>query len=108
MNSVPPPSSGDHLVYEVDTDIHYSIEVMAELAGVSTQTVVHYQEQGFIRPSSRDEGNAELFDVEFLRQLRRIEHLRATYEMNDTGLKLMLDLLHEIECLREEKRQLYR
>lgn len=108
MNSVPTPSSGDHLVYEVESDIFYSIEVIAELAGVSTQTVVHYQEQGFFRHSSLDEGNAEMFDVEFLRQLRRIEHLRTTCEMNDTGLKLMLDLLHEIECLREESRQMRR
>jgi hypothetical protein len=28
--------------------------------------------------------------------------------MNDAGLKLMLDLLHEIECLREEHRQMHR
>jgi hypothetical protein len=28
--------------------------------------------------------------------------------MNDAGLKLMLDLLHEIECLREQLRQMHR
>lgn len=108
MNSVPLHSSGDSLVYDAETDIHYSIEVIAELAGINPQTVLHYQEQGFIRPTAGDEGNAKLFDVGFLRQLRLIEHLRATLEINDTGLKLMLELLHEIECLREERRQLLR
>lgn len=108
MNSVPPHSSGDSLVYDADTDIHYSIEVIAELAGVNPQTVLQYQEQGFIRPAAREGRNTKLYDVEFLRQLRLIEHLRTTFEMNDTGLKLTLDLLHEIEFLREERRQLLR
>jgi hypothetical protein len=46
-----------------------------------------------------------LFDAETLRRLRRIEHLRSTCGVNDAGLKLMLDLLHEVECLREERRR---
>jgi hypothetical protein len=28
--------------------------------------------------------------------------------LNDVGLKLVLDLLHEVECLREERRQMLR
>jgi DNA-binding transcriptional MerR regulator len=108
MNSDPSPSSRDLPVYDEETDTYYSIEVIANLAGVNPQTVLHYQEQGFIRPATRDAGEAALFDVECLRQLRRIEHLRATCEMNDAGLKLILDLLHEIECLREERRQMLR
>lgn len=56
----------------------------------------------------RSAGETPLFDVECLRQLRRIEHLRTSCEVNDTGLKLILDLLHETECLREERRQMLR
>lgn len=108
MNSDPPPPSRDLPVYDAETDIFYSIDVIADLAGVNPQTVLHYQEQGFIRPAARDDGDAALFDVECLRQLRRITHLRATCEMNDTGLKLVLDLLHETECLRKERRQMLR
>jgi MerR family transcriptional regulator/heat shock protein HspR len=108
MNSDPSPPSRDLPVYDAESDTSYSIEVIAKLAGVNPQTVLHYQEQGFIRPDASDAGDAGLFDVECLRQLRRIEHLRATCEMNDAGLKLILDLLHETECLREERRQLLR
>lgn len=108
MNSDPSPPSRDLPVYDEETDTRYSIEVIADLAGVNPQTVLHYQEQGFIRPAARDAGEAAWFDVESLRQLRRIAHLRATCEMNDAGLKLILDLLREIECLREERRQLLR
>ena len=108
MNSESSQPSRDLPVYDGESDTYYSIEVIADLAGVNPQTVLHYQEQGFIRPAARDAGDAALFDVECLRQLRRIEHLRATCEINDTGLKLILDLLHEIECLREERRQILR
>lgn len=108
MNSESAHPSGDLPVYDAETDTCYSIEVIAELAGVNTQTVLHYQEQGFIRPAIHDAGEDALFDAECLRQLRRIGHLRATCEMNDAGLKLMLDLMHEIECLREEQRQMLR
>lgn len=108
MNSDPSLPSRDLPVYDEETDTFYSIDVIANLAGVSPQTVLHYQEQGFIRPAARDAGESVLFDVESLRLLRRIAHLRATCEMNDAGLKLILDLLHEIECLREERRQMLR
>ncbi len=109
MTSDPSPPAGDSPVYHVETDTRYSIEVIAELAGVHPKTVLHYQEQGFIRPTTTDTpGETALFDIECLRQLRRIEHLRATCQVNDTGLKLILDLLHEIECLREERRQQHR
>jgi len=105
MNSDPSPDAANLPIYGEEPDARYSIEVIAELAGVNPRTVLHYQARGFIRPVSRDATDAALFDAECLRQLRRIEHLRATCETNDAGLKLILDLLHEVECLREERRQ---
>lgn len=108
MNADPSQPSHDLPVYDEEIDIRYSLAVIAELAGVHPRTVLRYQEQGLIRPAARDaEGNA-FFDVDGLRQLRRIAHLRATCEMNGAGLKLMLDLLREIEGLREERRQMLR
>jgi len=104
-----PPSSADQLpVFDEETDLLYSIDVIAELSGIDPQTILYYQEQGFIRPTTPAALDDALFDAECLRQLRRIQHLRSTCEVNDTGLKLILDLLHETECLREERRQLRR
>jgi MerR family transcriptional regulator/heat shock protein HspR len=105
MKSDPSPQAVDLPVYGDEPDASYSIEVIAELAGVDTRTILHYQEKGFIRPVAPESGEPALFDAECLRQLRRIEHLRATCGMNDAGLKLILDLLHEVECLRQERRQ---
>ncbi len=73
----------------------YTLEVLAEITGVTTQTIVQYQEHGLIRPE---------FDDETIRALRRIEHLRETCEMNLAGLKLLTDLFNEVEQLREELR----
>lgn len=92
-------------VYGEESDVTYSIEMIAELAGVDSRTVLHYQESGFIRPvTTPDEEQAPLFDDECLRELRRIEHLRSTCAVNDAGLKLILDLLHEVEILRQDRR----
>ncbi len=73
----------------------YTLQVLAEITGVTTQTIVQYQEHGLIRPE---------FDDETIRALRRIEHLRESCEMNLAGLKLLTGLLNEVEQLREELR----
>jgi DNA-binding transcriptional MerR regulator len=78
-------------------EVSYSLEIVSELTGVSTQTIVQYQEHGLIQPA---------LDDETIRALRRIEHLRETCEMNLSGLKLLTQLLEEVERLRSELRGL--
>ncbi|KAF0178886.1 MAG: hypothetical protein FD161_1645 [Limisphaerales bacterium] len=89
---------------EPDTDATYTLDVIASLTGVTSQTVLHYQEQGLISPAAGHEPDAGQFDAEALRTLRRIEHLRSTCEVNESGLKLILELMDEIERLRAELR----
>lgn len=81
------------------TSTIYSLEVVAEITGVSTQTLLEYQEHGIIRTE---------FDDDTIRTLRRIEHLRETCEMNLAGLKLLTRTLDEVEQLREALRLLQR
>jgi DNA-binding transcriptional MerR regulator len=73
----------------------YTLEILAEITGISTQTIVQYQEHGILRSE---------FDDDALRTLRRIEHLRETCEMNLTGVKLLNHLLTEVEELRRQQR----
>ncbi len=73
----------------------YTLEVLAQLTGLSTQVLVSYQEHGIIQPQ---------YDDDTVRRLRRIEHLRESCEMNLEGLRLMARLLDEVERLREELR----
>lgn len=81
--------------------IRYTLEVLAEITGISAKTILHYQEHGLIHPLG---GGGSLFDDEAVRTLHRIEHLRDTCGLNLNGLKLLTDLLDEIEQLRAELR----
>jgi MerR family transcriptional regulator/heat shock protein HspR len=49
-------------------------------------------------------GSARTFDDEALRALRRIEHLRETCGVNETGLRLMMKLMDELDRLRASNR----
>ena len=104
MNTPAKKKSTDLPVFEPDTDATYTLELVAELTGVSSQTILHYQEQGLISPVAPGDSDAHRFDTEALRTLRRLEHLRASCQMNVSGLKLMLNLLDEVERLHAELR----
>ena len=73
----------------------YTLEIIAEITGVSTRTLLEYQEHGLIQPE---------FDDDTIRTLRRIEHLQETCEMNLAGLKMLTRALSEVEELREALR----
>ena len=75
----------------------YSLDILAEITGVSTQTILEYQEHGLIRPE---------LDEDSLRVLRRIEHLRESCQVNFAGLKVLTSLLEKVEQLNEELRML--
>jgi DNA-binding transcriptional MerR regulator len=79
----------------------YSLDILAELTGVSTQTILQYHEHGLIRATHKE--NLQFTD-EDVRTLRRIERLRELCETNLAGLKIMTQLLDEVERLREELR----
>lgn len=82
----------------------YTLDIIATACGISSQTVVHYHEQGLLSPASQDDSGTDLYDDECLHRLRRIEHLRETYELQTAALRLTLDLMDEVERLRTELR----
>ena len=96
-----PQQDESRTAFDPEAEAVYSLEVVAELACVSIQTVRHYHEIGVISPTTE----ALEFNTEGLRQLRRIEHLRQGYELSESGLRLVLDLLHQVEQLHQELRQ---
>ncbi len=84
-------------LYDPDEHGTYSLEIVAKITGVSSQTIILYQENGLL-PSSVE------LDDEAVHTLRRIEHLRQTCEANLSGLKLILDLMDQIERLQIQLR----
>jgi len=90
--------------YESDVQAVYTLEVVAELTGVSSSRIVHYQEHGWIAPCPDSLPNDPRFDDKAIHALRRIDYLRTTCGVNESGLKLLLGLLDEVERLRAELR----
>lgn len=87
-----PPSENDLPLYDPEEQTTYTLDIVAEITGVSSQTILHYQEHGLI-------GKTDL-DDETVHTLRRIEHLRQTCETNLSGLKLIIDLMGQVEELK--------
>jgi DNA-binding transcriptional MerR regulator len=83
-----------------DAAAPYTLEIVAALSGVASQTILHYREEGLLCAIPESPAEAPCFDDEALRTLRRIEHLRATCDANLPALKLILQLLDEIDTLR--------
>ncbi|OAI57259.1 hypothetical protein AYO49_02415 [Verrucomicrobiaceae bacterium SCGC AG-212-N21] len=83
----------------------YSLEILSEITGVSQQMILQYQEHGLIRSAPHGEAN---FTDDTVRSLHRIEHLREICETNLAGLKLLTQLLDEVEHLRAELRAMRR
>ncbi len=91
--------SADSPSYEPTPDASYSLDVIAKITGVETQTILHYQGHGFI--ANPEQGH---YDDSTLRVLRRIDYLQTHYEMSLSGIKLLLTLMEEVERLQRELR----
>ena len=77
---------------DADGETEYTLEGVAGITGISTRTILLYQEYGLIPQSG--------YDDEAIRTLRRIEHLRRTCEANLAGVRMILELVEEVELLR--------
>lgn len=89
-------------LYEPDADATYQLDIAAKLTGISSETILHYQEFGLIHFS----GNGHEFDDETLHTIGRIEHLRSSCEANLSGVKRILELMNQVEQLQRELRTL--
>ena len=83
---------------------HYAIEAVAEITHVSRRLIVVYCQHGLVSPVAQPDQSEWLFDEEAIHRLRHIEHLRSEYGMNMAGVRMILDMLSELEQLREEVR----
>lgn len=84
----------------------FGISVAARLIGISPRVLRSYEEADLIYPY-RTEGNTRLYSERDIRKLRVIHYLNKEKEVNLTGIKVILDLLDNINSAvfyeREEK-----
>ena len=93
-------------VFEPAAGSIYSIEQAAHLAGVPRRAIAVYFRYGLVSPAADPDVGGWYFDDEGIRTLRQIERLRTSLGMSLTAVKLVLELSHEVERLREEVRLL--
>ena len=82
----------------------YTIEAMADLAQVPRRLIVLYYKHGLVSPAKKSPDSGRYFDDRAIHVVRRIEYLRRACGLNLTGIKLMMNLMKEVERLREEVR----
>ena len=92
-------------IYEPDPGMMYDIETVAQITHVPRHQIIVYYKHGLISPLMDPEAGGWFFNDEAIRLLRQIEELRAAFEVNMQGTRLILGLLNEIERLREELRR---
>ena len=89
---------------EHSMDAIYTIEAIADLAQVPRRLIVLYYKHGLVVPAEKSPDRGWYFDDQAVHVVRRIEYLRRVYGMNLRGIKLMMNLMKEVERLREEVR----
>lgn len=86
---------------------YYSLEIVAELTGLSRARVRAYERVGLVRPSVV-QGQTRLYGTGDLARLRRLRRLSDDLGLNAAGVEVVARLLDEMESLRAEVRALRR
>jgi hypothetical protein len=91
-------------VFRPKPDVLYSLDEAARLAGVPRRSVLAYCRAGLVRPVVQPPYGVMEFTEESIYTIRRIEHLRTVHGLDLTLLKVLFDLVEEVEHLRAEVR----
>lgn len=91
-------------VFQPRPETLYPLETIAHLAGVERRTVLVYCRHGMIHAIHRDPDDAGCFTDEAVHTIRRIEQLRATHDINLTGVRIILELIQRVDQLEDELR----
>jgi DNA-binding transcriptional MerR regulator len=89
--------------FEPDTETLHTLDSAARLAQLPRHTVLVYIKEGLLSPLT-ERGGGYYFDDEMIRTLRWLGHLHEHHGINLTGIRMIVDLLREVDRLREEVR----
>ena len=95
-------------LFEPAPDALYTIDALAEIVDVPRRTILVYCSQGLVSPVTDPAEAGYRFNNDALRAIRSIEALRKTFNTNLSGIRMILDLMREVERLRSELRWLRR
>ena len=91
-------------LFQPTPDVLYSLDVAEHLSGVSRHSILVYCNAGLVRPVLQPPHGIMAFTEEAIYAIRRIEYYRNLGQSDLSRLKLVFDLLDEVERLRSELR----
>ena len=88
----------------ISPDPHHihPLEVVIRMTGSSRRKIIFYCRKGIVCPVAEE--TEWFFDEDAVMRLRHIEMLRQQHRMNWAAIHTIVNLLEEVESLREELR----
>ena len=83
----------------------YDVRTAAEYTAVDPEGIRTYCREGLVRAIEYKENGEPLLDEDGIYWLRRIQDLRNEMRLDGPGLRIVLDLMQEVERLRQELRR---
>jgi DNA-binding transcriptional MerR regulator len=93
-------------VINPETGKLYDVRTAAEYTAVDPDGIRAYLREGLVRAISYKDDGEPLFDEDGIYWLRRIQSLRTEMRLEGPGLRIVLDLMQEVERLRQKLRRL--
>jgi DNA-binding transcriptional MerR regulator len=90
--------------FEPDSEAVYTIEAAAHLAHTGRRRILVYYKHGLVSPVVSPECGGYYFNDEGIRALRRLEYLQSDRGINLAGTRIIVELLDEVDRLRDEVR----
>ena len=87
-------------LFEPDSGLVYSIDVVERLTQVPRRKILVYCRHRLVSPAADPELGGYCFSSDAILALRWIECLHGTHGVNFAGIKLILDLADEVQRLR--------
>lgn len=89
------------IIADYSTDEALTLQAICEICGVTPDIIQTFIEYGVIYPDETGSGEW-VFRVIHLQRVKRAIRLQRDLELNLAGAALVLDLLDEVESLREQ------
>jgi MerR HTH family regulatory protein len=93
-------------LFEPSPGTAYPIEQLSQLAGIPRRRILIYCKERLVTPMANPDMEGYWFDAKTLRTLKQIEELRSICGEPLAGVKVILDLMREVQRLRSEMRAL--
>jgi len=102
MDSLAKPALRSIQLFEPPLDAVYTIEATAQLVDVPRRVIVHYCKRKLLSSVVDPARNGYRFNQQGIRTLRRIEGLRPLCRDTLGSIKIILDLMDEVQRLQRQ------